>query len=274
MYYRAAGRILSRALFSNHQIKGHLVRSLHKHLLGWPLTFEDVRDQDETFYISCKKLAKERDFSSLEIYFAMTEKVNGEYVDVELVEDGASKMVTSENLADYLEACLRYKVIDRHLPQLTELLLGFYDVIPEPAPNVFDAGELELLLCGLPSIDVEDWKANTEYTGQFEEFELDEPVVRWFWELVMEFDAEMRARLLQFATGTSSVPSSGFAGLRGYNGTLQKFTLHGVADPRTCFYPRAHTCFNRIDCQSYESNEQLKDRLTVSITTTFVGFDG
>jgi hypothetical protein len=28
--------------------------------------------------------------------------------------------------------------------------------------SVFDFQELELLLCGLPEIDIEDWKKNTE----------------------------------------------------------------------------------------------------------------
>ena len=270
MYYRFAGRLLGRALFSNHQIKGHLVRTLHKHLLGWPLTYEDVRDQDEASYNSCKILAEGID--AVGIYFSITEMIDGKRSDVELVDGGANIEVTRENRAEYLEARLRYMVFDRFLPQLTELLLGFYDVIPEPALTVFDAGELELLLCGLPTIDVKDWKTHTVYTGEFERLGSADQVVEWFWELVEEFDAEMRARLLQFATGTSSVPSSGFKGLCGHNGKRQKFTLHGVTDPDTCFYPKSHTCFNQIDCQRYKSKELLKERLTVSITVNFVGF--
>ena len=29
--------------------------------------------------------------------------------------------------------------------------------------SVFDFQELELLLCGLPEIDIDDWKRNTEF---------------------------------------------------------------------------------------------------------------
>ena len=43
-------------------------------------------------------------------------------------------------------------------------------------------------------------------------------VVDWFWSVVDEFTNEMRLRLLQFVTGTSSLPHEGFAALRGYNG--------------------------------------------------------
>jgi len=46
-------------------------------------------------------------------------------------------------------------------------LLGFYDIVPEPLLSVFDFQELELLLHGLPNIDMDDWVKNTEYTGEF-----------------------------------------------------------------------------------------------------------
>lgn len=44
------------------------------------------------------------------------------------------------------------------------------------------------------------------------------PVIHWFWLAIERFDNERRLRLLQFVTGTSSVPYEGFAALRGSNG--------------------------------------------------------
>ncbi len=55
--------------------------------------------------------------------------------------------------------------MDRVKPQLNELLLGFFDVIPEPLLTVFDFHELELLMCGWPEFEVEDWKEQTKYSG-------------------------------------------------------------------------------------------------------------
>ncbi|MEQ2169594.1 hypothetical protein GOODEAATRI_026758, partial [Goodea atripinnis] len=43
-------------------------------------------------------------------------------------------------------------------------------------------------------------------------------VIRWFWAAVERFNNEQRLRLLQFVTGTSSIPYEGFASLRGSNG--------------------------------------------------------
>ena len=49
-------------------------------------------------------------------------------------------------------------------------------------------------------------------------------VVLWFWQAVETFDNEQRLRLLQFVTGTSSVPFEGFKALRGSNGP-KRFTI-------------------------------------------------
>jgi E3 ubiquitin-protein ligase NEDD4 len=246
---------------------------IYKHLLGWPITFEDVKAQDEEYYQSLKKLTKMEDVSPMCLDFTVTEEHMGVRTEKELVEGGAMREVTNENLNEYLEANIRYRMFNRTLPQLTELLLGFFDVVPEPALTVFDANELELMLCGLPEINLDDWQANTQYKGLFEVKGRSAQAVRWFWEVVeQDFDQEMRARLLQFSTGTSGVPSRGFAYLQGIDGNIKKFTIQGV-DPNAYPYPKSHTCFNRIDLPAYESKKQLLDRLTVAITTSSVGFD-
>lgn len=205
--------------------------------------------------------------------FTVTEESMGLRREVELTEGGSMQEVTNENLAQYLEANLRYRMLDRIKPQLKELLLGFFDVVPEPALTIFDANELELTLCGLPSIDMEDWQLNTNYSGIFEVKARSHQTVKWFWEVVSEdFDQEMRARLLQFVTGTSGVPARGFSVLQGVDGNIKKFTIHGV-DCHTYSYPRAHTCFNRIDLPNYKSKEILYERLKAAVTLSGVGFD-
>ena len=40
-----------------------------------------------------------------------------------------------------------------------------------------------------------------------------------------EYSNEQRLRLLQFITGTSSIPLEGFKGLKGSDGTNQQFTI-------------------------------------------------
>ena len=47
--------------------------------------------------------------------------------------------------------------------QIDSFVMGFYSIIPKASIRYFKADELELLLCGLPHIDHEDWRLNTDY---------------------------------------------------------------------------------------------------------------
>ena len=48
-------------------------------------------------------------------------------------------------------------------PQLNAFLEGFYEIIPKQLISIFNEQELELLISGLPNIDIDDLKQNTEY---------------------------------------------------------------------------------------------------------------
>mmetsp|Transcript_50979 Transcript_50979/g.75645 ORF Transcript_50979/g.75645 Transcript_50979/m.75645 type:complete len:805 (-) Transcript_50979:602-3016(-) len=273
VYFRFLGRVMGKAMFDRQLVSGHMVQHLYKHLLGWPLTFEDLEMVDEDFYNNLKQLPTIDDVSMLCLDFTSTEDALGEMREIELVQGGADIEVTNENVPEYIECCLKYKLLGRIKPQLTELLLGFYDVIPEQLLTVFDFQEIELLMCGLPEIDIDDWKANTEYSGEYNGIGGRHKVCKWFWEVVSEeFDQELKARLLQFVTGTSGVPARGFSVLQGNDGSIRTFTIHGIHLEMSLF-PRAHTCFNRIDLPLYESKKDLKDKLQIALTMAATGFD-
>ena len=58
-----------------------------------------------------------------------------------------------------------------------------------------------LELGGIGKIDIVDWKGNT----RLKHCTADSPVVKWFWQIVESYSEEMRARVLQFVTGSSRV---------------------------------------------------------------------
>jgi len=276
IYYRFLGRVMGKALFDRQLVAGHMVGYIYKHILGWPVTFGDLAMVDDEYYNNLKKLqtmaTSGEDLSMLCLDFTTTQDIMGVKEEIELIPNGAKIEVDNDNFPEYLEACLKYRMLDRVKPQLNELLLGFFDVIPEPLLTIFDFQELELLMCGLPDIDLEDWKEHTEYSGECDYVGGDHQVCIWFWEVVGEFDRETKARLLQFVTGTSGVPSRGFGFLQGNDGNVRKFTIHGVG-VNVCLYPRAHTCFNRIDLPMYETRQDLKEKLKLAVTMASTGFD-
>lgn len=122
---------------------------------------------------------------------------------------------------------------------------GFHDIVPAELISIFNEQELELLISGLPDIDVDDWKNNTEYHN----YSASSPQIQWFWRAVRSFDKEERAKLLQFVTGTSKVPLNGFKELEGMNG-FSRFNIHRDYGNKDRL-PSSHTCFNReFDCYS------------------------
>jgi len=131
--------------------------------------------------------------------------------------------------------------------------------------SLFNELELELLISGLPDIDIEDMRSNTEYTG----YRADSPTIQYFWNIVKRYTQEERALLVQFVTGSSKVPLDGFEALQGMGGP-QKFRIVKISG-ETDRLPSAHTCFNQLDMPEYTTEEELEHKLTMAIKET-IGF--
>ena len=71
--------------------------------------------------------------------------------------------MTEANKLEYVQLVCQMRMTGAIRKQLGAFLEGFYDIIPKHLISIFNEQELELLLCGLPTIDIDDLKANTEY---------------------------------------------------------------------------------------------------------------
>jgi E3 ubiquitin-protein ligase HUWE1 len=140
--------------------------------------------------------------------------------------------------------------------------------VPADLVSIFNEQELELLISGLPDIDVEDWRNNTEYHN----YTSSSPQIQWFWRAVRSFDKEERAKLLQFVTGTSKVPLNGFKELEGMNG-FSRFNIHRDYGNKDRL-PSSHTCFNQLDLPEYDGYEDLRKAVYTAITagSEYFGF--
>lgn len=70
------------------------------------------------------------------------------------------------------------------IEQQTQAFLdGFNEVVPIEWLKYFDERELELLLCGMQEIDIEDWQRHTIYRHYTRN---SKPVV-WFWQVCFYF---------------------------------------------------------------------------------------
>ncbi|XP_048195370.1 E3 ubiquitin-protein ligase HECW1 [Perognathus longimembris pacificus] len=264
-WFRFSGRILGLALIHQYLLDAFFTRPFYKALLRLPCDLSDLEYLDEEFHQSLQWMKDNNITDILDLTFTVNEEVFGQVTERELKSGGANTQVTEKNKKEYIERMVKWRVERGVVQQAEALVRGFYEVVDSRLVSVFDARELELVIAGTAEIDLNDWRNNTEYRGGYHDGHL---VIRWFWAAVEHFNNEQRLRLLQFVTGTSSVPYEGFAALRGSNG-LRRFCIEKWG--KITSLPRAHTCFNRLDLPPYPSYSMLYEKLLTAVeeTSTF-----
>jgi len=264
--YRFAGRVLGKALIDQHPVNVHLSRPLFKHMLGLPVSFADLGFVNKELYDALCWMEDNEGVESLCYTFAVAEKKqDGKTVEIELKPNGKNTEVDDTNKYEYVQLRFKYAMIENTSEQLFELLVGLYEIVPLGLLTVFDFQELELAMCSIDYIDVDDWKQNTQYEG----FSESSDTIIWFWQIVREFSEEQKARLLQYVTGTSRVPLGGFKELQGSDGVIKPFQLKLISTNN----PNAHTCFNRLDLPAFSSYDNLKFFLEGVIIIDVTGFN-
>ncbi|NWT21615.1 WWP2 ligase, partial [Vireo altiloquus] len=261
-YFRFIGRFIAMALYHGKFIDTGFTLPFYKRMLNKRPTLKDLESIDPEFYNSIV-WTKENSLEEcgLELYFIQDMEILGKVTTHELKEGGESIRVTEENKEEYIMLLTDWRFTRGVEEQTKAFLDGFNEVVPLEWLRYFDEKELELMLCGMQEIDMNDWQKNTIYRH----YTKNSKQIQWFWQVVKEMDNEKRIRLLQFVTGTCRLPVGGFAELIGVNGP-QKFCIDKVG--KETWLPRSHTCFNRLDLPPYKSYEQLKEKLLYAIEET------
>uniref|UniRef100_A0A023F2R2 E3 ubiquitin-protein ligase n=2 Tax=Triatoma infestans TaxID=30076 RepID=A0A023F2R2_TRIIF len=264
-YFHFVGRIIGVAVFHGHYIDGGFTKPFYKMLLNKPITLDDIEGVDPELHHSLTWILENDITTVIDTTFAVEFNSFGVLKVHELKTGGKDIQLTEENKKDYVRLYVNYRFMRGIEQQFLALQKGFTELIPPYLMRPFDENELELIIGGLGSIDIQDWKANT----RLKHCTASTPVVVWFWQIVESFSEEMRARLLQFVTGSSRVPLQGFKSLQGSTGASgpRLFTIH-VTDAPQDNLPKAHTCFNRIDLPAYESKKRLYEKLCQAVEET------
>jgi len=265
-WFRFIGRVAGMAVFHGKLLDAFFIRPFYKMMLAKPITLRDMESVDSEFYNSLKYIL-ENDPEALDLDFTVSEELFGQTKSTELKPGGADIKLTEQNKREYIQLIIKWRFVSRVQVQMKSFLQGFNELIPGNLLKIFDESELELLMCGLGEVDVNDWRKNTNYKG---DYHANDKVILWFWKAILSMDREVRTRFLQFVTGTSRVPMNGFSELWGSNGP-QLFTIEKWGTPDKL--PRAHTCFNRLDLPPYTSYEELRSKILVAVENTH-GFEG
>uniref|UniRef100_A0A6Q2XMI5 E3 ubiquitin-protein ligase n=1 Tax=Esox lucius TaxID=8010 RepID=A0A6Q2XMI5_ESOLU len=233
-YFCFIGRFIAMALFHGKFIDTGFSLPFYKRMLNKKLILKDLESIDPEFYNS---------LIWIRCYFVTS------YGRAAILKVYPMELMSEWRFSRGVEG------------QTKAFLDGFNEVVPLQWLQYFDEKELEVMLCGMQEVDLQDWQRNTVYRH----YTRNSKQIIWFWQLVKEVDNEVRLRLMQFVTGTCRLPLGGFAELMGSNGP-QKFCIEKVG--KDTWLPRSHTCFNRLDLPPYKSFEQLKEKLLFAIEET------
>jgi E3 ubiquitin-protein ligase HUWE1 len=259
MFFKFIGRIIGKALYEGRVLDCHFSRAVYKRILGKPVSVKDMESLDPEYYKSLVWMLENDITDIITETFSVDNDKFGVVETIDFIENGRNIPVTEDNKHEYIRLMVEWKLTGSVKEQLDEFLkgklifiiflenllmlpIGFHDIIPAELIAIFNEQELELLISGLPEIEVDDWKSNTEYHN----YSASSPQIQWFWRAVRSFDKEERAKLLQFVTGTSKVPLNGFRELEGMNG-FSRFNIHRDYGSKERL-PSSHTCFNRKLC--------------------------
>ncbi|XP_051538519.1 NEDD4-like E3 ubiquitin-protein ligase WWP1 [Myxocyprinus asiaticus] len=261
-YFCFIGRFIAMALFHGKFIDTGFSLPFYKRMLNKKLILKDLESIDPEFYNSLIWIRDNNiEECGLEMYFSVDMEILGKITSHDLKDDGANVLVTEENKEEYIGLMAEWRFSRGVENQTKAFLDGFNEVVPLQWLQYFDEKELEVMLCGMQEVDLQDWQRNTVYRH----YTRNSKQIIWFWQFVKEVDNEVRLRLMQFVTGTCRLPLGGFGELMGSNGP-QKFCIEKVG--KETWLPRSHTCFNRLDLPPYKSFEQLKEKLLFAIEET------
>lgn len=277
VHFKFIGRIIGKALYEGRLLDCFFSRAVYKRILGKSVSVKDMESFDPDYYKSLCWMLENDITDIITETFSEEEDEFGVTRIVDLVPNGHNIPVTEDNKQEYVRLVVEHRLLTSVKDQMESFLKGFHEIIPAELISIFNEQELELLISGLPDIDIDDWRSNTEYHN----YTAASQQVQWFWRAVRSFDKEELAKLLQFVTGTSKVPLNGFKELEGMNG-ISRFNIHRDYGDKDRL-PTSHTCFNRkfyrnlvplntanngieLDLPEYDSYDTLRAQLYKAIT--------
>lgn len=176
-----------------------LTKPLLKHILNRRLNINDLEDVDPELRKSLKWML-ENSVEGLEQSFTYETEIFGQKITRELVPDGYSKTVTDENKKEFVKSLCERKMKGEIQEELDAFLKGFYLIIPAGFLSLFSVSELQLLISGIPVIDIEEMKKYAKYIGYSET----DPQIIWLWEIFGEFSQKELAAFVFFTSGMGS----------------------------------------------------------------------
>ncbi|XP_018008097.1 probable E3 ubiquitin-protein ligase HECTD2 [Hyalella azteca] len=271
-HYNLIGVLMGIAVYNSIILDIHFPSICYKKLLSPPVvptmqalpvgiasnpTLEDFREiMPEVSHGLSELLKYEGDVEEdMCLTFQVSLEEYGEPRTFNLKESGDKIPVTNENRHEFVSLYLDWILNTAVYEQFQAFYLGFHTVCASNALIMLRPEEVEMLVCGSPTIDLEELRKVTEYDG----YSRDSQTIKWFWEILGDMSVAQQKQLLLFTTGSDRIPVGGM-GEMAFKISCWKGYTHML--------PQAHTCFNQLVLPPYPSKKMLYDKLMIAISNS------
>ena len=177
---------------------------------------------------------------------------------MELIAGGEERGVNLGNWRDYL-SLLQMCRLNESAVMLNTFREGLGAVLPIQLLPLFTSSEMEVVICGNSTVNVDLLKRCTEYDGM----DPSSDTVKYFWNIIDEFTNEERTAFLRFVWARSRLPTS----VQDFDMNFRLQGPQGKAKDgdRDSHLPHAQTCFFSLSLPHYSSQEVMRQKLQYAI---------
>ncbi|KAH9164467.1 hypothetical protein LEN26_000015 [Aphanomyces euteiches] len=255
--YEFIGLLMGCCLRTGVHLPLRIAPIIWKCLVQQPLTLIDLKQIDQSLHDSL--LCLQSDPNLLESLTFTTSLSDGTFV--ELVKDGADKVVTKANLSEYIRLVQQVR-LNECKPQVDAILQGISKIVPLPLLPLCTWTELQQWVCGSQAIDIELLKRHTKYSAGMT---VDKnPHLEYFWQALASFSDDDRRRFINFAWGQESLPADDAE----FDRTRTRLLIKpppATDKSQDSLLPKADTCFFNIELPAYSSLSTMKEKLLLAI---------
>jgi ubiquitin-protein ligase E3 A len=254
--FELVGSLLGLALYNSVILDVHFPLVVYRKLKHESVSLNDLQDFRPEVAQNLKVLLEYQNDDLESVFsldFTITRESWGQVVEEELIPNGKSIPVTQKNKRAYVQAYLKWLLVDSVANQFNAFARGFHNVAGGPALDLFRAEELQLAVTGSSDLDFEALQKATLYE---EPYSATHTTVQQFWSVVHSLSPEDKRKFLAFSTGSDRAPIKGLGSL--------KFVV-SRAGPDSERLLTAHTCFNHVLLPEYSSRDKLETKLRAAI---------
>ena len=253
--YELIGKIFGLAIYNNTILDVKFPIVVYKKLLGIKPNLDDMKECDPELYHTLNYLVNFNDQNlkeELDTNFTVIDDKFGEKLVIPLKPNGEDILIDINNKDEYVDLYIDWYFNESIKEYFNSFEKGFYCVFNSNLSKVLTPDELELIICGTQLLDFNELKN----AAQYEEYTKDSETIKYFWEILLDFNEEEKKKFLSFVTGCDRAPIDGL-------GSLQITISNGGTDIKQL--PSAHTCFNNLILPDYRDKEKMKKAILTAI---------